>query len=400
MKRILFISPELSYTGAPRSMLEICKTAKELGYDVTVWSAEPGPLESGFLAEGFAVTIVPTVRASHPDTIALIKGFDLAVCNTIETDAFARTCCRYIPTVWYIHEAANIPNFLKNTSRRLDWLETSRDIVCVSEYAAKEIRKYTKRDTPIIRNCIEDVSDRYLKVAPGSSEKVRFIQLGTIEYIKAFDVLLEAFRLLPPRYREKSELYLAGRLLPWISEYTKQILREAEEMDSVTYLGELTATDAMRTIAEMDVVVVASRGESCSMVALEGAMLSRPLIVTEDVGASYLVKEDNGIIVKTGDAESLEKAIEQMIDRADRLKEMGDRSRAYYEEMAGMEYFREELGKLFQLCEKKDSFSFKLERIRNRAVSSTLFCIIRLLKNHGFSYVAERTVKRLTTRER
>ena len=368
-KTILFVTPELPYTGAPRSMLRMCKVAREIGYDVVVWSAEPGPFEKEYHAQGFSVKIVPYAQASEPEIIELIKTFDLAVCNTIVTDEFARVCCRYIPTVWYIREATNVPVFTDGEARRLDWLENSHDIVCVSEYAAKALRQYTQHRIKVFRNCVEDEADKYTKITPGSMQRVRFIQLGTIEYRKGYDVLLEAFQQLPPQYREKAELFFAGRVIAPEVDYAQRIISEAEKLDNVTYLGELTGTDVMKTLAEMDVVVVASRDESCSLVALEGAMMSKPLILTENIGANYIVKNDNGFIVKTGDAYSLQDAIRKMIDKKACLKKMGDRSRVYYEEMASMKQYSQEMEKLFDQCKKRNNFFFFFERMRNRMLS-------------------------------
>ena len=42
MKKLLFVTHMLKYTGSPRSTLRMCKVALELGYKVSVWSAEDG----------------------------------------------------------------------------------------------------------------------------------------------------------------------------------------------------------------------------------------------------------------------------------------------------------------------------------------------------------------------
>lgn len=52
-------------------------------------------------------------------------------------------------------------------------------------------------------------------------------------------------------------------------------------------------------------MVVPSRDESCSLVALEGAMMSKPLILTENIGAKYILDENSGWLVKTGSVDSL-----------------------------------------------------------------------------------------------
>lgn len=394
-RKILFIIHELEYSGAPRCMLEMCKIAKELGYDVTVWSAKSGPFEDEFRSYGFGVEIVLNNQVRFGRSIARIKEFDLAICNTIITDDFARICCRYIPTIWYLHESVTIPLFVRNNQRRLDWLKNSRDIVCVSEFAAEKIRQYTNHRVSVVRNCMEDVSGNYAKYTPGSGNRVRFIQLGYLHEIKGYDILLEAFRELSPKYQKCSELVFAGRIVPESIDYGKQIVSETKVMDNVTYLGELTKEEAMRTLSEVDVAVLASRGESCSMFVIEGAMMAKPLIVTEDVGNLYLVKGDNGYIVKTGDVNSLKCAIEKMIDRKDALKEMGDRSRSNYEEMASIDTYRQELRTLFRRCEKKDTFAFMMERARNQIITNEVVSKMRICKQRGIHDTWERLCKKL-----
>ena len=99
----------------------------------------------------------------------------------------------------------------------------------------------------------------------------------------------------------------------------------------------------------MDVVVVASRDESCSLVALEGAMLSKPLIVTENVGAKYMVSEENGMVVKTADVNDLMTAMMQMIDRKSELAKMGAASRKMYDTYASMQSYTQDMKKMYAL---------------------------------------------------
>ena len=74
-KKLLFISPEMVYTGAPRSLLRMCKVARNLGYNVTVWSGSPGPFSGEYQKNGFDVDIVPREKAHLTETISKIKRF-------------------------------------------------------------------------------------------------------------------------------------------------------------------------------------------------------------------------------------------------------------------------------------------------------------------------------------
>lgn len=383
-KRILFITPELPYTGAPRSLLRMCKVAHSLGYGVTVWSAEPGPFSKEYQKYGFKVSIVPENRANTRAVIGRIKKFDLAICNTILTDEFARICCRYVPTIWYIREATNIPYFAQFSKTRLYTFQNSKDLYCVSDYAANAIREFTRHKVQVINNCVEDESDHVNVHVSGSSNKVKFFHAGTIEYRKGCDVLLEAYESLPEEYRNKSELYYAGRLIEGEKQFGDDLIQKVEMCSGAFYLGEVVDGSILQKMSDMDVIVVASRDESCSLVALEGAMLSKPLIVTENVGAKYIVKQDNGFVVKADDVIGLSNAMRKMIDQKENLSYMGEKSRAYYEQYASMEVYTRSMEKLFSRSNEKGTLRFRLRSLRNLIFTSDKLMKLRTYLNSRY----------------
>lgn len=87
------------------------------------------------------------------------------------------------------------------------------------------------------------------------------------------------------------------------------------------YHGEVTH-GKNRLFKRSNVMLVPSLDESCSLTALEGGMFGKPLIVTENVGAKYMI-ENSGLVVITGNAKALAEAIEFMILHKDDLNEMG-----------------------------------------------------------------------------
>lgn len=370
-KRILFVSPEMIYSGAPRSLLRMCRVAERLGYAVSVWSAGSGPFMEEFEKLGISVRVVREDEADTEEYRGRIASFDLAVCNTIMTSRFAEVCCQYIPTVWYIREATNIPDFIVNNFEREYVLKNSLDIYCVSEYAKAALEKFTHNPVHVVHNCVEDETEFALSYCPGSGEKVKFVQFGTMEYRKGYDVLLAAYQNMPKDYQDRSELYFAGGFINSGTPFCSYLFRQMQGEKNVHYLGLVRGEqNKIRTLSGMDVVVVASRDESCSLVALEGAMLSKPLIVTENVGAKYIVSEENGYIAETGDAESLMAAMMRMIDRKEELNAMGEASRRAYEAHAGMEAYTKDMQKLYHLTGKKGTQEQKQEAERNRQVFS------------------------------
>lgn len=366
-KIILFVSPEMTYTGTPRSLLRMAKVAHELGFDPKVWTIRRGPFEKEFQNLGIEVREVSETDLLKREIIKEIQTAKMAICNTIVTNRYARICSKYIPTVWYIREATNIPDFIKNNIERQKDLEESNNIYCVSEYAAEAIAKFTNKKIRVIRNAVEDESSlvRVRKIKH-TGDKVRFIQLGTIEYRKGYDVLIEAFLSLPKNYKEKVELYFAGGMINSGTPLATYIFHRMKQASNIHYLGVIDSIQKkIDEISKSDVVIVASRDESCSLVALEGAMLSKPLIVTENVGAKYIVNHSNGRIIKTGNVESLKKAIIEMVDTKNSLAEMGQVSRQNYEKKASMDFYKKQLESLYMSSEIRPNSSSLTNKLRS-----------------------------------
>lgn len=350
-RAILFVSPEMTYTGTPRSMLRMCNVAASLGYEVVVWSAKSGPFAQEFERCGFSVEIVESGQVDRAKIDGLkALDVDLVVCNTVVCDGYVRAMEGQIPLVWYVREAANLSDFFRTAPSRLDTLRRSDSICCVSEYAADALREWTGRNVEVVHNSVEDVSALAAPYEPRSGGKHRFAQLGTVELRKGYDILLAAYRAMPGSYQERSEVHLAGGFINSGSSFASAVLSEVSHTDGVFFHGTISDQDEkVRLLSTVDTVVVASRDESCSLVALEGAMLSKPLIVTENVGAKYMVRDGTGLVVPTADVGSLRDAMMRMIDISEStLCEMGSASRLAYTRQASMETYKNDLQQLFQ----------------------------------------------------
>lgn len=120
---------------------------------------------------------------------------------------------------------------------------------------------------------------------------------------------------------------------------------------SVKYYGEITDKAEMdKLYSKVNAFVVPSFDEACSLTALEGAKNGKALIVTENVGAKYIIG-DNGVVVKTGSAKSLAKAFEHIIG-CGRLEEMGRLSFDIFLRTSAKEIYYENFIKVFGAEEK------------------------------------------------
>lgn len=350
-RRILFVSPEMKYVGAPKSLLRLCKVAANIGFEPIIWTQNPGNFSREFKAQGFSVqTVLPTTINDSVIEDLKRNHVDLVVCNTVVTDRYVKAFEGKLPIVWYIREATNLPQFLRGNPARADTVARSSNITVVSNYAAKALSDFTGGPVEVVHNAVEDYADLALPYTAKKDGIVRFVQLGTIEHRKGYDVFVAAFKAMPEDYRSRAELHFAGGFINSGTSFASYLFGQTEGELNIHFHGLVTNNrQKIELLSQMDVVVVASRDESCSLVALEGAMLSKPLIVTENVGAKYMVAEDNGRIVASGDVDSLRTAFMEMIDQSESaLKNMGEASRRYYDEKASMEIHARDLESLFR----------------------------------------------------
>lgn len=299
MEKILFISHELTYTGAPLSLLGLVKTCRKLGCEVTVWSLKDGDFLKEFQKEIIPVYIVDNClerlkKEKHQ--------FSLIILNTIFCAYIANKVQDEIYTILIIREAANLPELIKTFHINEKDFLSIRNIVCISEYACEYIRnRYFKIKIDIIHNYIENDKPAGVNIAHNGI--VRFLFSGTIEYRKGLDLLITAFHNLPQNIKKKCELNIVGRIPAWGENYWKCIKTNDE---NIIYHGEIHDRQSLLDLYKrMNVFVVPSRDEACSRVVLEAAMLGKGIIISDHVGASYILGKKCGISFKKDNAEDL-----------------------------------------------------------------------------------------------
>ena len=107
---VLFVSHELSLTGAPRMLLYAARTVLQAGGFPVVVAPEDGPLRSELMRAGIVTIVDASLRPGHFLFDRFARNFDLAVVSTI---ALADTVRRFsaieiLRTVWWLHEARGL----------------------------------------------------------------------------------------------------------------------------------------------------------------------------------------------------------------------------------------------------------------------------------------------------
>ncbi len=341
-RKVLIVNYEMSYTGSPRAAYNMAVVLKELGYEPYVWTMNTGPFEIEFERLGIAVE-----KINFPeDTDVLgkkLQMFRFVICNTIFCAAFASYAKNFSETVLYIMEAANIPQLIHDCCLNEEDIVHARHLACVSEYARDFIRnQYGIQKIAILRNYVRTWSD--MDKAPGLNkvcEPVKFLVSGTIEYRKGQDIAEEAFLLLPDEYKSRAELHFVGSVPDWTIDFCEKL---KEKRHPNIYFHDVIQEEnkLFDFYQSMDVVMVTSRDESCSLVALEGAMLGKALIVTENTGAKYVV--DDAFILPTGNSVALNKKMMELIDNHQIITEQGKANYKRYLKYGNKRRLKKELG--------------------------------------------------------
>ena len=113
--------------------------------------------------------------------------------------------------------------------------------------------------------------------------------------------------------------------------------------------GFLDSEDKLSALVDDDVLVQPSRNEAGARPSLEALMCRTPVIVSRDTGAGEeIAKFDGGLLFKSGDADELANAIQEIIDHPDEAMARTDKAKAYIEANLSLDKQVGEYEKLYE----------------------------------------------------
>ncbi|MFB2938664.1 glycosyltransferase family 4 protein [Aerosakkonemataceae cyanobacterium BLCC-F154] len=148
--------------------------------------------------------------------------------------------------------------------------------------------------------------------------EIKISFLGKINDRKGVFDLLSAFALLPPEFKQKSRLIVAGS---GEEEKADKLIKLLSLEENVELTGWLNSVQRDRLLAETDIFVLPSYNEGLPMALLEAMSWGIPVITTPVGGIPEVVThKQNGLLVDPGDTEQLKVALELLVkDRTLRL---------------------------------------------------------------------------------
>lgn len=311
---ILLISHDFTVTGAPNSLLRQAIYFRDAGHNVDVWSLDEGGLKPRYIEEGFNPIVIhndyESIKQQYEKTN---KKYDFILCNTTVTYKAVDVLQHYnTPLVWFIRETKLVDEGILNDPDFERVFTNFYNIYTVSDYAAHVSKRYNK-NVRIIRNAIADKFNGFKK----TNKKIVFGFIGSVIPVKGTELLVRAFNKLTQK-NKNIELKIAG----WYNnEYGLKVKDIA--CPQTEFLGEIQKEEKQKFFDDIDILVVPSTDDPCPLTVIEGTMLGKPVITTDTVGSNFMIKDKrNGFIVKTGDMNSLYKAMEKILNKdLDKMKQ-------------------------------------------------------------------------------
>ena len=339
---LLFVTHDLSWSGAPLILLHVAKWCRQHGFFVVLLSPENGPVREQFTEAGIPVIVDPLANTGHPSFAQLAREFDCVIASTIfGAPIISAAQAAGIPHLWWIHEGQVAEHYLKEDRAKRTALKLANMIIAPDTASAQIYQPFTDREVRILNYGIPDPRPS-VEPAPRRAEgaPVRFLLLGTIEHRKGQRVFLKALRALPDEVRERAEFQIIGR--PHDSAIASEIKEAAQKYGQLSYRESLTHEEALAAIQNSDVMISASWDETGPLILMEALALGKPIVSTT-VGAvaEHLANEGGGVFFAPGDSAALAAAITRCVREPQLLQNLRGKSRLAYEKYFTFDRFAE-----------------------------------------------------------
>ncbi|WP_461401202.1 glycosyltransferase [Flavitalea sp.] len=325
-KDVILVCHDLTRSGAPIMLYNICTVLLRQGYFVVVYCAKDGPLKSMYNEIGVTVFIDPLILTNHHSFEKFAINFNYIICNTVVNWPIVRQMQDKVKTVWWLQEAKVIDHFI-NEQDFISTLGSANNIVGVSDYSLGMIRKYNSKYRKIYNACYDFYDPAKHDKDP--SARINFTIVGSIESRKGHDVLFKALGFLEEEILDRLAVRVVGRVLD--PNFDAMIRQQIPAKAVITFTGEISNAEAVRLVAGADVIVCPSRDDPFPVVLVEGFCMSKTCLVSDATGFAELIEHgENGFVFASEDAEELADIMRNIVLRSSELDPIGRSAREVY----------------------------------------------------------------------
>lgn len=223
------------------------------------------------------------------------------------------------PVLVTLHGLSRAEELMARTLRNADWVVgCSAAILGEGRRLVPEI---TRRSS-VIYNALDQPS---LPPEPLPTQEPRLLCLGRLAPVKGVDLALRALASIAGRFPEV-RLVVAGD-----GPERTRLEQQAVELGLgrvVEFTGWIAPDDIPALMNTVTIAVIPSRSESFSLVALEAALMARPVVAAHVGGIpEVVVHQQTGLLVEPENSDALAEAMAFLLDHSATATRMGQAAR-------------------------------------------------------------------------
>jgi len=232
-----------------------------------------------------------------------------------------------VPVISVLHGQSDVPRTERLGSLKAAIVRRgSRKVVFVSERLEEHLRPrlgLTGAQCAVIPNGVDTdvfrpLRNRSLRVELGLSDDTLLVgAIGNVRAEKAYEVLLQAALRLIDR-SQRFHFVIVGYRDNALGGQLTQLNRDLGIERHVTFLD--LRSDVAAILNNLDVFVLSSHTEGFSIACIEAMACGVPVVATRSGGPEEILEGEAGVLVPSGDPESLALAIERVVSSKELAK--------------------------------------------------------------------------------
>jgi GT2 family glycosyltransferase/glycosyltransferase involved in cell wall biosynthesis len=329
---LLFITHDLSLSGAPLMLYGLAQQLQAKGYAVTIASPKDGPLHA--LCSESHISVIVDQRLLNDARVAyqLLMCYAVVLANTINSYRIVHAArAAQIPCVWWIHES------------RFGRQMAQNDLSVARAFAAADLVVFPARATAAMYH--DMLGSINVNVIPLGIEKPQLVSsndliprcpdslvlicVGSIEPRKGQDTLVRSIALLPEALLRRLDVYLIGGVIDWT--FYKELINCTDQLPNVHMVGQASREQIAAYFATADICVLPSRDEVLPIVLLEAMAYGKSIIATNVGGVSEVIDHgQEGLLVQVEDHQDLARCLIRLIDDSALRRQLGEQARQHF----------------------------------------------------------------------
>jgi glycogen(starch) synthase len=227
-------------------------------------------------------------------------------------------------------EGTGVDTMQGRSVRSADW------VTCCSEALLVDTRRRLPEiasRSSVIPNAVDLPS---LSPVPLPTNAPRLLCLGRLNIQKGFDLAVRALRVVINRF-PNVRLTIAGDGPE--RHNLEQLVIELGLEQVVDFIGWVAPEQVPALMNTATIVIMPSRWEGLPLVALEAALMARPLVVTPVEGLpEVVIHQQTGLLVEKENSEALAEAIGFLLNRPEVAATLGQAARRHVQEIFSFEH--------------------------------------------------------------